>query len=244
MPGIVSSSTARGSAFANGLSSASSGAIRASRKSISARHSPTERRQTSGTPARSSRVKPSARRKRASENADAPLRLQTEDATLGAGPESHQVHPPPESLPKCPFIERGKPQRRHELAPRELGQQPRVDLVGLRRQRRDRLHLARIRDLDLPAAGDELVAYPERAAHHLQAGLHLIAQFKDESGEPVAVSSDAALAGDLTAPGKRAPLRLPIRPIDSDILHHGPPSRWDSSPKSVSGQEALLHDIP
>ena len=41
-----------------------------------------------------------------------------------------------------------------------------------------------------------------------------------------------------------APLRRPIRPIKSDILHPGPPSRWDSSPESVSGEEALLHDIP
>jgi hypothetical protein len=40
---------------------------RASRKSISAKHSPAERRQTSGTPARSSRLTPSGRRRRASE---------------------------------------------------------------------------------------------------------------------------------------------------------------------------------
>src|SRR5439155_5444019 len=45
-------------------------------------------------------------------------------------------------------------------------------------------------DLDLPAAGDELVPHPERAAHHLQARLHLIAQFEHEPGEPVAVSRD------------------------------------------------------
>src|SRR5262249_25379121 len=34
------------------------------------------------------------------------------------------------------------------------------------------------------------------------------------------------LAGDLTAGGKCAPLRLLIRPIDLDILHLGPASRW------------------
>jgi hypothetical protein len=99
-------------------------------------------------------------------------------------------------------------------------------------------------NLDLPAAGDELIAHPERAAHHLQAGVHLIAQFKDEPSEPVPVSRDATLAGELTALSKCAPLCLPIRPIESDILHLGPPSRWDSSPESVSGEEALLHDIP
>ena len=53
-----------------------------------------------------------------------------------------------------------------------------------------------------------------------------------------------ALAGDLAAGGECAPLRRSIRPIESDILHLGPPSRSDWSPESVSGEEALLHDIP
>src|SRR6266511_4787695 len=90
---------------------------------------------------------------------------------------------------------------------------------GLGRQRRHRLHLARIGDLDLPAAADELVPHPERAAHHLQARLHLIAQFEDEPGEPVAISRYLTRAGDLAARCEYAPLRLAIRPIESDILH-------------------------
>jgi hypothetical protein len=163
---------------------------------------------------------------------------------FGAGAEPDEMHPPPQPFAQRTLVERGKPQRRHQLSTGELGQKTRVDLVGLRRQRRDRLHLARVGDLDLPAAADELVPHPERAAHHLQAGAHLIAQFEDEPGEAVPVSRDAALAGDLAAGCECAPLRLPIRPIDSDILHLGPPSRWDSSPESVSGEEALLHDIP
>jgi hypothetical protein len=158
--------------------------------------------------------------------------------------EPDQVHPPPQPFPQRPLVERGKPQRRHQLAAAELGQKTRVDLVRLRRQRRDRLHLARISDLDLPAASDELVAHPEHAAHHLQARGHVIAQFQDEASEPVPISADPAPADDLAANAERAPLRLPIRPIESDILHLGPPSRWDSSPESVSGEEALLHDIP
>src|SRR5207248_4481468 len=87
-------------------------------------------------------------------------------------------------------------------------------------------------------------AGPERAAHHLQARRHLIAQFEDEPSEPVPVSREPPLAGDLAAWVECAPLRRPIRPIESDILHLGPPSRWDSSPESDSGEEALLHDIP
>jgi hypothetical protein len=66
-------------------------------------------------------------------------------------------------------------------------------------------------DLHLPAAGDELVAHPERAAHHLQGRLHLIAQFEDEPTEPVPISADPALADDLAAGAEGAPLRLPIR---------------------------------
>ena len=154
------------------------------------------------------------------------------------------MHPPAQAFPQRPLVEGGKPERRHQLAAAELGEQTRVDLVRLRRQRRDRLHLARIGDLHLPAARDELVAHPERAAHHLHARLHLIAQFEHEPSEPVPVSSDPALAGELAAGTECAPLRRPIRPIESDILHLGPPSRWDWSPESVSGEEALLHDIP
>jgi hypothetical protein len=95
---------------------------------------------------------------------------------FGAGAEPDEMHPPPQPFAQRTLVERGKPQRRHQLSTGELGQKTRVDLVGLRRQRRDRLHLARVGDLDLPAAGDQLVPHPKRAAHHLQTGLHLIAQ--------------------------------------------------------------------
>jgi hypothetical protein len=86
------------------------------------------------------------------------------------------MHAPAQPLPQRPLIERRQPECRHELAAREFGEQTRVDLVGLRRQRRDRLHLTRVGDLHLPAAGAELIAYPDSAAHHLQASLHLRAQ--------------------------------------------------------------------
>src|SRR3989442_11235048 len=121
------------------------------------------------------------------------------------------MHPPPPPLPQRPLIERGKPQRRHQLAAGELGEQTRVDLVGLRGQRRHGLDLARIGDLHLPAAIDELVAHPERAAHHLQARLHLSAQFEDEPSEPVPGSGYLTLASDLTAGSECAPLRLSVR---------------------------------
>ena len=54
-------------------------------------------------------------------DADAPLRLQTEDATLGAGAEPHQMHAPAQPLPQRPLIERGQPERR-----RRAGRAPRA----------------------------------------------------------------------------------------------------------------------
>src|SRR5207244_13062838 len=51
----------------------------------------------------------------------------------------------------------GQPDRRHQLAPRELGQHPGVDPVGLAGQRRQPLHLACVGDLHLPAGALELV---------------------------------------------------------------------------------------
>jgi Phosphotransferase enzyme family len=57
-------------------------------------------------------------------------------------------------------------------------------------------------------------------------------------------AASTRLAGDLPARRECAPLRPPMRPIESDILHPGSPSRSDWSPESVSGEEALLHDTP
>jgi hypothetical protein len=45
----------------------------------------------------------------------------------------------------------------------------------------------------------------------LDTGLHLTAQFEDEPSEPVPVSRDAGLAGDLAAGCECAPLRAPPR---------------------------------
>jgi len=58
---------------------------------------------------------------------------------------------------------------RHQVTARELGQHPRVELVGLGRQRPDRLGLARVGDLHRPAGRLQPLANPRRAAHHLHA---------------------------------------------------------------------------
>jgi hypothetical protein len=61
----------------------------------------------------------------------------------------------------------GQPDRRHEIAPGELGQHPGIDPVGLAGQRRQSLHLLRVGDLDLPAGQLEPVVHETCAVHRL-----------------------------------------------------------------------------
>src|SRR3954467_2833811 len=61
----------------------------------------------------------------------------------------------------------GQPDRRHQIALGEHGQDPRVDLVGLARQRRQTLDLVRVGDQHLPAALLERVVHPPPPVHRL-----------------------------------------------------------------------------
>jgi hypothetical protein len=98
---------------------------------------------------------------------------QAEDAVLGRGPEADEVEPALQPLTQRALLQRRDPERRHELAPAELGEHAGVDLVGLASERGDALDLARVCHLDLPARLGEPVANPDRPAHHLQASAHL-----------------------------------------------------------------------
>jgi hypothetical protein len=64
----------------------------------------------------------------------------------------HQVQPPAGPLPLAAHRRIGQPDRRHQIPPRQLGQHPGVDLVGLAGQRRESLDLDRVGDLHRPAA--------------------------------------------------------------------------------------------
>jgi hypothetical protein len=61
----------------------------------------------------------------------------------------------------------GQPERRHQLAPAELGQHPGVDPVGLAGQRGRSPDLERIGDLYLPAGLLELVVHEAGTVHRL-----------------------------------------------------------------------------
>jgi len=116
-----------------------------------------------------------------------PLGPEAVDAAGRRGAQPHQVRPAPQPLPQLTLLERGDPERRHELPPAQLGQHARVDAVGLARERRDPLHAPRVGDLDLPARRTEPVPDPHGAAHHLDARLHVGAEPQNEPGEPVLV---------------------------------------------------------
>jgi hypothetical protein len=55
-------------------------------------------------------------------------------------------------------------------------------------------------DLNPPAGRLELVLYPERSAHHLDAGLGLGPELQDEPSEPVLVGRNQTLLSIAPAP--------------------------------------------
>ena len=63
-----------------------------------------------------------------------------------------------------------QPDRRHQIAKRELGKHPGVDPVGLAGQRRQPFHFLRVGDLDLPACELEPVVDEARTVHRLDRG--------------------------------------------------------------------------
>jgi hypothetical protein len=61
------------------------------------------------------------------------------NAVLQCGAVADQVQPEPRQLTLAADRRIREPDRRHQIAPRQLGQHARVDLVGLARQRRQPL---------------------------------------------------------------------------------------------------------
>ena len=88
-------------------------------------------------------------------------------ALLQARAVTDQVQPPARAFAFSAHLRVGQPDRRHQVAAGELGQNPGVDAIGLAGERRESLHLLRIGDLDLPARELELVVNETRAVHRL-----------------------------------------------------------------------------
>jgi hypothetical protein len=80
------------------------------------------------------------------------------------------VQPPACSFALGAHARVGQPDRRHQIAARQLGQHPRVDPIRLAGKRRQPLHLLRGRDLDLPTVELEPVVHEAGAIHRLDRG--------------------------------------------------------------------------
>ncbi len=83
-----------------------------------------------------------------------------------------------------------EPYRRHEIAPGELGEDPRVDLVGLAGEWCETLHLLRVGDLDVPSHELEAVVDKAGTVHRLDRRAHRSAEgrhFLGEVTEPVEI---------------------------------------------------------
>ena len=157
----------------------------------------TDSRQTSGTPCRSSSTSPSAVRSRL---------IETRTPHWVRIPKIRFL-PDVRNLTRC--IRRsscsssarsangGTHTGWHKIAAGELGEHPRVDLVGLRRQRRQRPRPPRVRDLDLPTRGLERLSDPGSAAHHLDRRRSPPPAARDQPQHAVQVSRHDTLADHL-----------------------------------------------
>jgi hypothetical protein len=96
-----------------------------------------------------------------------------------------QMQPPPRALPLSPQLRDGQPDRRHQIAKRQLREHPRIDLVGLARQRRQPLDLLRVANQHLPPVLDELVVHEPRPVHRLDHPPHRLVIDSDPARQPV-----------------------------------------------------------
>jgi hypothetical protein len=89
------------------------------------------------------------------------------DPVLEGGPVADEVEPEAGPLPLGADGRVGQPDRRHEVAPPEFGEDPGVDPVGLGGQGRETLDPQGIGDLDVPAGELELVVDEAGTVHRL-----------------------------------------------------------------------------
>ena len=96
-----------------------------------------------------------------------------------------QVQPPAGALSLGAELGRWQPDRRHQIAERELRQHPRVDLVGLARQRRQALDPLRVGDQHLPPVPDQLVVDEPCAVHRLNDPAYWFVIHRHPARQPV-----------------------------------------------------------
>ena len=105
-------------------------------------------------------------------------------ALLQARAVTDEMQPPARAFALGTHQRVGQPDRRHQVAAGELGQHPSVDPVGLAGERRQSLHLLRVRDLDLPAGELEPIVHEARAVHRLDRRADRLAMPIESSRQP------------------------------------------------------------
>jgi hypothetical protein len=107
------------------------------------------------------------------------------DAVLEDRAVLDQMQPPPRALTLLAELGRRQPDRRHQIAERQLRQHPRVDPVGLARQRRQALDPLRVGDQHLPPIPDQLIVQKPRAVHRLNDPAHRLVIHSDPPRQPI-----------------------------------------------------------
>src|SRR6266545_6619369 len=144
-----------------------------------------------------------------------------------------------------------QPDRRDQITPGELGQHPRVDAVGLARQRRQPLDPLRVGDLHLPPQALQRVVHEPRAVHrldHRTDGPRPVAQLDqpDQPGQRIGVRRRRADLDALTVLIEQAVIHPPTTEIQTSVQHMRGASFGslvDDTPELATTTEALLHDI-
>ena len=119
------------------------------------------------------------------------------DAVLERGAVMDQVQPEAGPLALGADARIGQPDGRHQLAPRQLGQDPGIDAVGLGHQWRQALGALRVGDVDLPAEALEAVVHEARARHRLDCRAHrlrtLASHARGQRAQRIGVGADPGL---------------------------------------------------
>src|SRR5918996_5942253 len=168
---------------------------------------------------------------------------------LEAGAVAHEMQSPARPLALGAHARVGQPDRRHQLAPGELGQHPGVDAVGLAGKGRQPLHLLRIGDLDLPTRQLEPVVDEAGPVHRLDRRPDrsaVTSQTLAQTTQPVRVRRRGTDLDPHPLTVEQVKVETLATEIQTGVQHRsGPP--LDSSRttnRSLSPGEALLHGIP
>ena len=140
--------------------------------------------------------------------------------------------------------------RRDQIAARQLGQHPRVDAVGLARQRRQALDLLRVGDLDLPATALKRVMHEPRPVHRLDRRPHATGPWRSSTRrakptQPITVRRRRAGLHPTSLAVEQAVVQTCATEIQSSVQHEdGPPSALapsdDAPERATRGRPSFM----